>query len=130
MDLRFPVDQPLTVFPSSSTNTPTGKDVMVGSNTWSDGTDEAAGSVAGIGSCMMSMVGISWVSQSVVGSGFLSAVGIASGSGVLIDVKWGWTLGMESSSTLPTVIEDPSTHRTKLIYSTRVQQESFLSITI
>lgn len=75
-----------------------------------------------------SVSGICWVSRSAVSSGSLSAVG--SGAGVETDAKWVWTLGMESSSTSPTVKEDPSTHKAKLIYSPRVQQESPFGITL
>lgn len=94
--------------------------------------DKAAGSgsVVGIGSNTMSIVGISWVSRSAVGSGSLSTVGLGSGAGVVRDVKWDWTLGTKSSSTLSTVKEHPFTHKAKLIYYPRVQQESPFGITI
>lgn len=86
---------------SNFTNIPTGSDVLAGLHTWSAGTS---------GSGMKSMAGISWHSQSAVGSDSLSAVGVdaGSGSGEVTDVMWGWTLEMEYSSTLPTVKEDPS----------------------
>lgn len=80
---------------------------MAGSNTWSNGTSDfssgtndtaSCGSVSGIGSGTVSVAGISWVSQPAVGSGSLSVVGVGSGL-VMTDVRRGWTLGIESSST-------------------------------
>lgn len=76
-------------------------------------------SVVCMGSGIMSVEGNGKVSQSVVGSGSISAVGMDtwSGSGVVRDDEWCWTLAAGSSSTSATV-KVPLIYKAKLMYCT------------
>lgn len=56
-----------------------------------------SGSTVGIVSGLIFVVGIRWVSRSVVGSGSITTVGVGagSGSGMVIDAVFTWMLAME-----------------------------------